>query len=274
MALPGVRRKASFTQPTVADCFMPVPLRSIAAILPAAGNGSRFGSESNKLFASLAGRPLWTHATERLIGRPEIGSILLAVSESDRARFEEQRDWLSQPQRIEIVLGGDQRSDTVAAAVEWIARDGGSACQYVAVHDAARPLIQDRDLTNLFEKVAQTGAALLAQRVTGTLKRERDPVPGCQTVDREGMWVAQTPQAFRLDWIRQAYVRHRGRAATDDAQMVERAGHQVALVEGATDNLKITYPEDLLVAEALIEALTQASVRRTEPTKTNARSHD
>lgn len=234
---------------------MPLPPHSIAAILPAAGSGTRFGGESNKLFAMLAGRPLWTHATERLIGRPEIGRIVLAVSDADQARFEDQRNLLSEPQKLEIVLGGKQRSDSVAAAIEWIAsRRADPSCRYVAVHDAARPLIQDGELTRLFEKVRETGAALLAQRVTGTLKRQRDAGGGCETVDREAMWIAQTPQVFRLDWIGQAYARHRGRAATDDAQMVERVGHHVALVEGSADNLKITYAEDLLVAEALIQA--------------------
>ncbi|TWT92516.1 2-C-methyl-D-erythritol 4-phosphate cytidylyltransferase [Neorhodopirellula pilleata] len=245
--------------------------QSIAAVLPAAGSGSRFGSESNKLFALLAGRPLWTHATEKLIGRSEIGKVILAVSQSDRARFEDQRNLVSQPERIEIIPGGDQRSDTVAAAIQWIAaRSADSGCQYVAVHDAARPLIRDDDLTRLFEKVGETGAALLAHRVTGTLKRQRDAGNDCETVDREGMWVAQTPQVFRLDWIKQAYDRHRGRAVTDDAQMIERSGHRVALVEGAADNLKITYAEDLLVAEALI----QASALRFERTETNADSHE
>lgn len=232
-----------------------LPKGSIAAILPAAGSGRRFGDESNKLFARLKGRPLWNYAVEILIGRPEVGQILLAVSPDDRPRFVEESQLLSSPSLVEFVIGGAQRSDTVAAAIDrLVGSPTESQCQYVAVHDAARPLLQNRDLDNLFARVAQTGAALLANRVTGTLKRERNQTAGCDTLNRDGVWVAQTPQIFRLDWISEAYSRHRGRAATDDAQMVERLGREVALVEGSADNLKITYPEDLLVAEALLAA--------------------
>lgn len=232
-----------------------LPKGSIAAILPAAGSGRRFGNESNKLFARLNDRPLWTHAAETLIRRPEVGKILLAVSAEDRSRFEDEMQFVSSPARIQIVIGGDQRSQTVAAAIQVLAEHAVSVdCPFVAVHDAARPLVRDRDLDRLFDRVVQTGAAILANRVTGTLKRERSHGVGSDTVDRESVWVAQTPQVFRFDWIQEAYARDRGRAATDDAQMVERCGREVALVEGSADNLKITYPEDLLVAEALLTA--------------------
>lgn len=241
----------------------------ITAILPAAGSGRRFGSDSNKLFADLAGRPLWTHAVDRLSQHTQIERIVVAVSPEDRDRFEQQRKFLQNPDCVEFAIGGKERSDTVAAAINRISVDIENApLHLVAIHDAARPLVNQHDLAAVFAKASETGAAILATPVTGTLKRSSHPT-GCQTIDREGMWSAQTPQVFRLDWIRQAYANHRGRAATDDAQLIERLGHLVSIVSGAADNLKITYPEDLLVAEALLAASGHPAFP-----ETNDREHD
>ena len=231
-----------------------LPDRSVIVIVPAAGHGARFGEQTNKLFATLEGRPLWTHCVERLCGRPEVREVLVAVSAEDQDRFAKEAQFLTSHDGLRFVLGGDQRSDSVQAALNQIPEDSDDASKsYVAVHDAARPLIRDADLVAVFEKAWATGAAILAHPVTSTLKRERSSDRGCETVSREGLWEAQTPQVFRLDWMRQAYARHRGRPATDDAQSIERLGHPVALVKGAADNLKITYPEDLRIAEALLQ---------------------
>ncbi|MBB3209831.1 2-C-methyl-D-erythritol 4-phosphate cytidylyltransferase [Rhodopirellula rubra] len=256
---------------------------SVAVILPAAGSGSRFGDEENKLFALLRGRSLWMHAAETLIRRQEVGQILLAVAPCDRERFEQQLLELPHSDRFRIVEGGDQRSDSVAAALAEVNRMPAPATdeeavdglppriEWVAVHDAARPLVRDSDLDAVFAHVGHSRAAILATPVTGTLKRSCPAISGGSlfesetingiTFDRRGMWVAQTPQVFHLDLIRQAYQRHRGRSATDDAELVERMGHPVALVPGAADNLKITYPEDLLVAEALLSERLKNSSR-------------
>lgn len=240
------------------------PIFKITAILPAAGSGRRFGAESNKLFANLAGRPLWIHAVDRLTEHAQVARIIIAVSPEDRSRFEQQREILQHPNHVEFVTGGKERSDTVSAAIQSISvPDENAPSHLVAIHDAARPLVNHQDLAAVFAKASETGAAILANPVTGTLKRQSD-VAGCQTVEREGMWVAQTPQVFRLDWIRQAYANHRGRAATDDAQLVERLGHPVTIVSGAADNLKITYPEDLLIAEARLAASSEAAFHQKE----------
>lgn len=255
------------------------PILKITAILPAAGSGRRFGAESNKLFANLAGRPLWTHAVDRLSEHTQVEKIIVAVSPEDRDRFDQQLHLLQHPGRVEFATGGKERSDTVSSAIKSIAvSDENASSHLVAIHDAARPLVNHDDLTAVFAKAAETGAAILANPVTGTLKRQkhvtRGKETGCETVDREGMWVAQTPQVFRLDWIRQAYANHRGRAATDDAQLVERLGHSVAIATGAADNLKITYPEDLLVAEARLAASSKAASLETENGEKENGEHD
>lgn len=228
----------------------PVTLGSVAAIVPAAGSGRRFGSEQNKLFAVLAGKPLWFHAVERLASRPEVGRIVLAIAEADRARFVEQREQLAQRNQIEFCSGGAERSDSVAAALQAIGGDG--SIRWVAVHDAARPLVPAKDLAAVFAIASQCGAAILAAPISGTIKRSLLAGASSQTVDRSGLYVALTPQVFRIDWLRAAYARHRGFPVTDDAQLVERMGYHVALVPGSADNLKITFPEDLPIAEALL----------------------
>lgn len=231
-----------------------LPPASVAVVLPAAGSGQRFGDQANKLFAILAERPLWTHAAETLLRRDEVHTISLAVSRADLARFEDQASRLSRPDKIRLVIGGAQRSDSVAAALAGIDRSSGGTTQWVAIHDAARPLLRQSDISAVFDRASETGAAILATPVTGTLKRCARDHADCQTVDRRGLWIAQTPQVFAVDLICQAYARHRGRPATDDAELVERTGHAVSLVVGAADNLKITYPEDLSVAEALLRS--------------------
>lgn len=233
--------------------MMSLPTASVAVVLPAAGSGQRFGDHTNKLFARLAERPLWTHAAEVLLRRDEVSLVWMAVSGDDRAKFEDQAANLSRPDQIRFVTGGAERSDSVAAALAEIERTDDGTVRWVAVHDAARPLLRPSDVSAVFERSAKTRAAILATPVTGTLKRGSLDHSACQTIDRRGIWVAQTPQVFAFDLLCRAYAHHRGRPATDDAELVERTGHPVSLVEGAADNLKITYPEDLAVAEALLQ---------------------
>ncbi len=225
--------------------------RSIAVIIPAAGSGSRFGDVRNKVFAMLAGKPLWMHCVERFHARVEVSRIVLAVSDEDRETFEQQATDLAIREKIAFCRGGSERSDSVAAALATL--DSDNNVQWIAVHDAARPLVQDEDLSAVFEMAKLTGAAILATPITGTVKRGMADAVGCTTVDRRELWTALTPQVFRADVLRSSYARHHGFPVTDDAQLVERAGHSVALVHGAADNLKITFPEDLQLAEAILK---------------------
>lgn len=222
---------------------------SIAAILPAAGSGQRFGAASNKLFAELAGKPLWFHAASRLAESEAVGRVVLVVSQADEAVFRNHYGLMIEQLGVELVLGGSERTDSVQAGLDHLADD--PIVQWVAIHDAARPLVRSNDITAVFAVAQRTGAAILATPVSGTLKRGKLKSGGSQTVDRRELWLALTPQVFHIGLLKQAYQKHNGRPATDDAQLVERIGHDVALVQGSADNLKITYPEDLSVAEAI-----------------------
>lgn len=219
-------------------------------MLPAAGSGQRFGAQGNKLFATLAGRPLWSHAVERLAGCAEVSRIVMAISPVDHERFTGRDAGLVEKYGVELVLGGAERTDSVRAALQRVT--GDASIQWVAVHDAARPLVSPQDLRAVFEAASISGAAILATPVSGTVKRDLGDQQRCETVDRRDLWIALTPQVFRVGLLNQAYQKHNGRSATDDAQLVERLGHDVTLVRGSADNLKITFPEDLLVAEAML----------------------
>lgn len=227
--------------------------------MPAAGSGRRFGDKQNKLLALLAGKALWLHAAQRLRDCALVGRIIMPVSRTDRAVFENQFAEPLGQLGIDLVDGGRERTDSVAAGLNVLADDDSASL--IAVHDAARPLVSQADLFAVFAAAAQSGAAILASPVAGTIKRALggnkpgDNRPGenrCETVDRRDLWIALTPQVFKPDVLRLAYAKYRGRPATDDAELVERIGHGVTIVKGSPDNLKITLPEDLLLAEAIL----------------------
>ncbi|MEO1615770.1 MAG: 2-C-methyl-D-erythritol 4-phosphate cytidylyltransferase [Planctomycetota bacterium] len=232
------------------DAGLPLGVSRVAVILPAAGSGSRFGAERNKLFARLGGLPLWIHAVSALHHHACVGRIVLAISTGDRADFETQRREHAADWPIEFVGGGKERVDSVRNGLQAVAAD--ESTQWVAVHDAARPLVTSDDLDAVFTTAFTTGAAILASPVTSTVKQSIDAGRSSSTIDRSKLWLAQTPQVFRKSILIEAYRRHRGRNATDDAELVSRSGVDVALASGSADNLKITYPEDLAIAEAIL----------------------
>ena len=227
----------------------------VAVIVPAGGSGRRFGGRENKLFASLAGKPVWLHTLERLRSHRRVDEIVMAVSAEDRERFSRDHGKDLGRLSIRLVAGGNERTESVHSGVRSLA--GESSDLLVAVHDAARPLIRDQDLDSVFEKADQTGAAILAAPVAATVKQSFDQGLSCRTVDRSTLWLAQTPQVFRLELLRRAYQKHRGRPATDDAELVSRLGIDVALVRGSDDNLKITHPNDLAMAAAILHSQTE-----------------
>lgn len=225
--------------------------KSVAVVLPAAGSGKRFGASENKLFCRLAGQPLWVHSVETLCRHDAVGRIVIAVASSDLELFRTQLGRIRVETPIELVSGGKERIDSVRAGVERVF--GDHSIEWIAVHDAARPLITSQDLDRVFAAVGASGAAILAEPVTSTVKRTRDAGVSSETIDRSELWLAQTPQVFRKDLLSKAYNHHRGRHATDDAELVSRLGVQVAIAPGSSDNLKITFPQDLVIAEAILK---------------------
>lgn len=220
-------------------------------ILPAAGSGRRFGGEENKLFARLGTNSIWELSARVLRGSPRVSRLIMPVSQLDRPRFESVFSEQLRELRVELAEGGAERTDSVGAGLSFVGDD--AAIRLVAIHDAARPLVTAEDLEAVFSRADQTGAAILALPATATVKQTFDSGESCETVDRETIWLAQTPQVFDLRILREAYARHRGRPATDDADLVQRMGKSVAMVAGSAENIKITHPDDLAIAQAILE---------------------
>lgn len=213
----------------------------IAAILVAAGSGSRFGGEMPKQFLIVAGRPVIRHAAAALAREV---SLLQPVGEAPAITAA-----LAGIEYLPMVAGGATRQESVRAGLEALAP---YAPEVVLVHDAARPFIPPGTIASLLAALEEAPGAIPAVAVADTLKRgAKGRIVG--TVPREGLWRAQTPQAFRFPLLLELH-RRAGDGATDDASILEAAGHAVALVPGHEDNIKLTYPEDLVRLERVLGA--------------------
>jgi 2-C-methyl-D-erythritol 4-phosphate cytidylyltransferase len=227
-------------------------MAKFAVILPAAGRSSRFKDPNyKKPFAPLAGRAVWLYSAERFLNRGDVVQTILVISPDDREYFQFKFASNVAILGIEVVYGGTERADSIANALAHVK----PTADFVCVHDAARPCLADEWVDKIFEAATKTGAAIFATAVTGTVKRVRPDNIIEETVSREGLWEAQTPQVFRRDWLLEAYARRDGFAATDDAQLIERLGHPVTVVPGSPVNFKISTKEDLRLAEQALKAL-------------------
>lgn len=236
----------------------------VAVIIPAAGRSSRFGGPQKKPFTSLAGRPVWVRSAELFWQRPDVSRVYVVISPDDRDDFRARFGHLMAFANAEVVDGGAERWESVANALARVPAE----VELVAVHDAVRPLGTEGLVSAVFAAAAEHGAAMPAVPVADTLKRV-DPATNriVGTVPRADVWQAQTPQVFRRDWLVEAYARRAelGAAVTDDAQLVEAAGHTVVVVPGPPTNFKITTKDDLELAEAILAAR-EAKRGREEPT--------
>ena len=219
---------------------------NISVILPAAGSGKRFGAESNKIFQPLAGRAVFLRSIDLFAGRNEVCQILLVVSPGDAAELSERFGGELSALGAELVEGGARRSDSVRNALAKL--DDGA--ELVCVHDAVRPCAAPERIDAVFHAAGESGAAILACPLHGTIKKADTSGKIITTVDREGLWEAQTPQVFDRDLLVEAYAL--GGQATDDAEMVQRTGREVTVVASDMNNIKITTQADLAFAKAVI----------------------
>jgi len=227
-------------------------MAKFAVILPAAGRSSRFKDEYyKKPFVPLAGRAVWLHSAERFIQRNDVVQVLVVIAEEDRENFNFKFGSNVAILGIDVVPGGAERSDSVSAALARVKPEA----DFVCIHDAARPCLADAWIDEVFRAAEKSGAAILAIPVANTLKRVGRDRKIAETVAREGLWEAQTPQVFRRDLLVDAYAARGEFSATDDAQVVERFGRAVTVVPGSPINLKITTKEDLRLAEQALKAL-------------------
>ncbi len=223
----------------------------IHALIPAAGLSVRFGGTTLKQYAHLLGKPVIAHSIEALSRHPAVAAVTVALAEDDGifdALLGEQYPL------VNTVTGGPSRAHTVLNGLRAI-RAADPACEWVLVHDAARPCLPFDALDRLLQQGLQSDhGGLLAIPVSDTLKLATEDQHIQTTVDRSGLWAAQTPQLFRLDELLQAQTAalQFGLPPTDEAQALERAGGQPLLVTGSPLNIKITGPEDLALAEVIL----------------------
>ena len=218
----------------------------VTAIIAAGGQGARFGADQPKQLLALRGRSLLQRALDAVLASPVVTDVVVALPASILAA---PPDYLRRP-RVRLVEGGASRQASVAAAFA-VARQQASL---VVVHDAARPLVSPALIARTIEAAARDGAAIAALPVHDTVKRGSVDGLVTGTVLREGLFVAQTPQAFRVDVLARALAGPAEGEATDEAMLVERAGHPIRLVEGDPRNLKITTVEDMRMAESYLSS--------------------
>jgi 2-C-methyl-D-erythritol 4-phosphate cytidylyltransferase len=221
-------------------------------ILAAAGQSSRFQDANyKKPFAPLAGRAVWLHSAEKFLERDDVKQVVIVVAPEDREAFLEKFGANLAFMGITLADGGSHRAESVRNGLEKLAPE----IDMVAIHDAARPCLAQPWIDRVFAAGARTGAAILAIPVAGTLKRVGQDSLITETVDRTGLWEAQTPQVFSRAVLTKAFAAGHDGRPTDEAQLVEAVGQPVTVVPGSPMNLKITSREDLRLAEQALKSL-------------------
>jgi 2-C-methyl-D-erythritol 4-phosphate cytidylyltransferase len=219
------------------------------AIIPAAGAGVRMGGETPKQFLALEGVPIVVHTLRKFDLADSIDEIFLGLrpEDMDRARAEIEREHFSKP--VHLIPGGASRQETVALAL----RQAPPTAQIVVVHDAVRPFVTPEMICQAIEAARKSGAAILGIPSVDTVKQvERQTILG--TLPRERIVLAQTPQAFRFEILKEAFDRALadGYEGTDESSLVERLGYTVVILMGSDRNIKITKPSDLPLARLFI----------------------
>jgi 2-C-methyl-D-erythritol 4-phosphate cytidylyltransferase/2-C-methyl-D-erythritol 2,4-cyclodiphosphate synthase len=218
----------------------------VTAIIAAGGRGMRFGGDRPKQFLELRGLPILERSVRAFLGHPRVAEVVVALP----------AELMDPPPHYldtaHVVKGGDRRQDSVANAFRAASADS----DVIVIHDAARPLVSADLISRTIDAAHAYGAALAAVSARDTVKRVGTALSVVETLPRETIYLAQTPQAFRRDVLQKslAFGEGSGLVATDEAALAERAGHAVRIVDGDSSNIKITTMEDLRMAEALVDS--------------------
>jgi 2-C-methyl-D-erythritol 4-phosphate cytidylyltransferase len=230
----------------------------VHALIPAAGRGTRYGGAVLKQYLPVNGKAVLAHTIRAFQFHPVITGITVVLADDDQL-FESAVGQLTAV--VDTVTGGDTRAQSVRNGLQFIT-DSHPEDEWVLVHDGARPCLSAHSLDRLLEQGLQSpDGAILAMPVSDTLKRAGDEKEITDTVDRSGLWVAQTPQLFRVEALARAIdaAQEAGCELTDEASAMEFVGAKPKLVMGSVANIKITYPVDLAIAEALLTRKEQTS---------------
>lgn len=227
-------------------------MAKFAVIMPAAGKSERFQHQHyKKVFAPLDNRGVWLHSAEKFLNRDDVIQLILPIAAEDKEFFEMKFSSNVALMGIQVIEGGAERYQTIEKALARVKPEA----DFVCVHDAARPCLAEAWIEKVFAAAEKHGAALLGNPIQSTIKRVDKSQTVTETVDRSGLWEAQTPQVFRRELLLEAYSARGSLAATDDAQLVEQLGHKVHIVQGSPLNIKIATQEDLRLAGQILKVL-------------------
>lgn len=222
---------------------------SVLAIIPAAGVGVRMGRETPKQFLFLEGAPIFVHTLRKFVSAPEIHEVFLAARQEEWERVGQAIDKENFAKPVRLTEGGGTRQDTVARALAV----ASPSTEVVLVHDAVRPFIRTEMIGRIIGAARKDGAAIFGIPSVDTVKQvEHETILG--TIPRERIALAQTPQAFRYEVLKEAFDRAQadGFQGTDESSLVERLGSKVTVLMGSDRNIKITKPSDLPLAQLFI----------------------
>lgn len=224
---------------------------NVSVIIPAAGLSVRMKADKRKPYLVLGGKPIIFHTLEKFFHLSAIKEIILVVNKDDVSSVT--KKWSNELKNYnvsKIIPGGERRQDSVYEGLLQINAD----TEIVLVHDGVRPMVSRNIIETVIEKAGEFGAAIVATRMKSTVKKSASNLNIVETIPRDNLWMAQTPQGFRRNIILNAYdkIRNTDREFTDDAEVVEKSGYTVKIVSGSDDNIKITTREDLQLAESLL----------------------
>ncbi len=224
---------------------------SVSVIIPAAGFGERMGAAIGKQFLLLDERPILVHTLERFEQSPDIDEIIVATQRSSFPIIEEMQRKYSLTKLRPPVEGGERRQDSIARALKFV----DPSAEIIAVHDAVRPFVRLKEISQSIETARYFGASILAVRAKDTMKLASTDGRVEKTLNRSSLWSVQTPQTFQRKILIDAYefAAANDITATDDSYLAERIGILPIIVEGSYENIKITTPDDLLLAELLLK---------------------
>ncbi len=231
----------------------------VVVIIPAAGLGTRMapptkGQRAAKQFTEIGGVPILVHTVRKFVAVPQVTELCIALRKPEMAHTEERLKKESGGKRLRVVEGGEHRQQSVSNALAAIQ---AAADDIVLVHDAVRPFVDSEIIGNVIQAAQKYGAAIAGLPAVDTVKQVDRTAEGAiitSTIPRERVVMAQTPQGFRYDVIKKAFdeALADGFTGTDEASVVERSGHEVAVVMGSARNIKITTPADLELAELFL----------------------
>jgi 2-C-methyl-D-erythritol 4-phosphate cytidylyltransferase len=223
----------------------------ISVIMPAAGLSLRMGANVRKPFIMIGEKPIFFYTLDKFSKLKRVKEIIFVVNEKDRSTvIEKWTEELKAYKVTKIITGGERRQDSIYNGLAHLDHD----TKIILIHDAVRPLVKNEEIEAVIKSTEEKGAAIVASPMKLTVKKVDSSLEIIKTVPRHDLWMAQTPQGFKRDLLVNAYdkIKDSNEEFTDDAEVVEKAGHTVGIVSGSYDNIKITTREDLKLAELLL----------------------